>query len=79
MALPIKEIKKYHFYPSLRARVFAAHDAIIDLKSNTKIAAIEPIQPYIPRYYFKFIDYANIITNSKGSRILTGLPSTSFI
>ncbi|KAI5555123.1 hypothetical protein BDE02_19G059700 [Populus trichocarpa] len=136
MALPIKEIKKYHFYPSLRARacrvwiakfngqprsfncvfvdnqggaiqglakardllifaatiiegnhyeikgfytyenrvvniVIAAHDAIIDLKSNTKIATIEPIQPYVPRYYFKFIDYANIITNSKGSGILT--------
>ncbi|KAJ6971640.1 hypothetical protein NC653_032229 [Populus alba x Populus x berolinensis] len=135
MALPIKEIKKYNFYPSLRARacrvwiakfngqpssfncVFvdnqggaiqavaktrdlptfaaiviegnhyeikgfytyenravntvAAHDAVIDLKSNTKITGIEAITPFVPRYYFNFIDYAHIMTKSKSSRILT--------
>ncbi|KAJ6945951.1 hypothetical protein NC651_000888 [Populus alba x Populus x berolinensis] len=135
MALPIKEIRKYNFYPSLRARacrvwiakfngqpssfncVFvdnqggaiqavaktrdlptfaatviegnhyeikgfytyenravntvAAHDAVIDLKSNTKITGIEAITPSVPRYYFNFIDYTHIMTKSKSSRILT--------
>jgi hypothetical protein len=56
-----------------------AHDTVIDLKSNTKIAPIEAIQPSVPRYYFNFIDYAHIMTKSKGSRVLTGFPSTSFL
>lgn len=65
------EIERFYTYENIVANTVTAHDAVIDLKSDTKITAIEPIQPYVPRYYFNFIDYAHLITKSKGSRILT--------
>ncbi|KAI9400981.1 hypothetical protein POPTR_001G062301v4 [Populus trichocarpa] len=65
------EIKGFYTYENTVVNTVAAHDAVIDLKSNTKITGIEAITPHVPRYYFNFIDYAHILTKSKGSRILT--------
>ena len=73
------EIKGFYTYENRAVNTVVAHDAVIDLKSNTKITGIEAITPHVPRYYFNFVDYAHILTKSKGSRILTGLLSTSFI
>ena len=73
------EIKGFYTYENRALNTVAAHDAVIDLKSNTKITGIEAITPSVPRYYFNFIDYAHIMTKSKSSRNLTGLPFTSFI
>jgi len=73
------EIKGFYTYENRTVNTVAAYDAVIDLKSNIKIAAIEAIQPYVSRYYFSFIDYAHIMTKSKRSRVLTCLPSISFI
>uniref|UniRef100_A0A2K1ZKM8 Replication protein A OB domain-containing protein n=1 Tax=Populus trichocarpa TaxID=3694 RepID=A0A2K1ZKM8_POPTR len=65
------EIKGFYIYENRAVNTVVVHDVVIDLKSNTKIAGIEAITPYIPRCYFNFIDYAHILTKSKGSRILT--------
>ncbi|KAL9356244.1 hypothetical protein Peur_049497 [Populus x canadensis] len=65
------EIKGFYTYENRAVNTVAAHDAVIDLKSNTKITGIEAITPSVPRYYFNFIDYAHIMTKSKSSRNLT--------
>uniref|UniRef100_A0A2K2AZJ5 Uncharacterized protein n=1 Tax=Populus trichocarpa TaxID=3694 RepID=A0A2K2AZJ5_POPTR len=65
------EIKGFYTYENRVVNTVTVHDAVIDLKSNTKITGIEAITPHVPRYYFNFIDYAHILTKSKGSRILT--------
>uniref|UniRef100_A0A2K1ZPE8 Uncharacterized protein n=1 Tax=Populus trichocarpa TaxID=3694 RepID=A0A2K1ZPE8_POPTR len=65
------EIKGFYTYENRAVNTVAAHDAVIDLKSNTKIIGIEAITPYVPRYYFNFIDYTHILTKSKVSRTLT--------
>uniref|UniRef100_A0A6N2LHF7 Replication protein A 70 kDa DNA-binding subunit B/D first OB fold domain-containing protein n=1 Tax=Salix viminalis TaxID=40686 RepID=A0A6N2LHF7_SALVM len=49
-----------------------AHEAVIDLKSDTKVTRIDPITPPIPRHYFNFIDFAHLMTTGKRSGVLTG-------
>uniref|UniRef100_A0A6N2MFD4 ATP-dependent DNA helicase n=1 Tax=Salix viminalis TaxID=40686 RepID=A0A6N2MFD4_SALVM len=48
-----------------------SHEAIIDLKSDTKVAKIDPMTPPIPRHYFNFIDFAHLFTTGRQSGVLT--------
>ncbi|KAG5241489.1 replication protein DNA-binding [Salix suchowensis] len=50
-----------------------AHEAVIDLKSDTKVTRIDPMTPPIPRHYFIFIDFAHLLTMGKRSGVLTDL------
>uniref|UniRef100_A0A6N2NIF6 Rubredoxin-like domain-containing protein n=1 Tax=Salix viminalis TaxID=40686 RepID=A0A6N2NIF6_SALVM len=52
-----------------------AHEAVIDLKSDTKVTRIDPITPPIPRHYFNFIDFAHLMTTGRRSVVLTGKPN----
>jgi replication factor A1 len=49
-----------------------SHEAIIDLKSDTKVTKIDPMTPPIPRHYFNFIDFAHLFTTGRQSGVLTG-------
>ncbi|XP_073260150.1 uncharacterized protein [Populus alba] len=52
--------------------VVVGHEAVIDLKSDTKVTRLNSLPLSIPRYYFNFTDFAHILNKEKGSRLLTG-------
>ena len=49
-----------------------AHEAVIDLKSDTKVTRIDPMTPPISRHYFTFIDFTHLLTTGRRSGLLTG-------
>ena len=49
-----------------------AHEAVIDLKSDTKVTRIDPMTPPISRHYFTFIDFTHLLTTGRRSGVLTG-------
>ena len=67
------EIKNFYTYENRYTNVVVNHEAIIDLKSDTKITHLDSVKHDVPRYYFHLIDFAHVLSKGKGSRILTGL------
>nr|XP_034919245.1 replication protein A 70 kDa DNA-binding subunit D-like [Populus alba] len=47
------------------------HEAVVDLKSDTKVTRLNSPPLSIPRYYFNFTDFAHVLNKEKGSRLLT--------
>lgn len=46
---------------------------VVELESIIKTKAIDPLTPAVSRYYFRFIDFAHVLSLGKGSRVLTGI------
>ncbi|KAG5222160.1 replication protein DNA-binding [Salix suchowensis] len=64
------EIKDFYTYENRAANV-VDHEAIIDLKSDTKIVHLDSVKHDVPRYHFNLTDFAHVLTKGRGSRILT--------
>ena len=60
-------------YENRGVNIVVDHEAIIDLKSDTKIIHLDSVTHDVPRYHFNLIDFAHVLTKGKGSRILTGM------
>ena len=67
------QISGFYTFENRYTNSVVAHEAVIDLKSDTKVARLNPLTPQVPRHYFKFIDFAHLLTKGKGSRTLTGM------
>ena len=67
------QINGFYTYENRYTNFVVAHEVVIDLKSDTKIARLNPLTPQVPRHYFNFIDFAHLLTKEKGSRTLTGM------
>ncbi|KAG5240448.1 replication protein DNA-binding [Salix suchowensis] len=65
------EICGFYTFENRYTNSVVAHEAVIDLKSDTKVARIDPITPPIPRHYFHFIDFAHLMTTGRQSGVLT--------
>ena len=66
------EVCGFYTFENRYTNSVVAHEAVIDLKSDTKVTRIDPITPPIPRHYFNFIDFAHLMTTGKRSGVLTG-------
>ena len=66
------EVCGFYTFENKYTNSVIAHEAVIDLKSDTKVTKIAPIIPPIPRHYFNFIDFAHLMTTRKRSGVLTG-------
>ena len=67
------EIKDFYTYENRATNIVVDHQAIIDLKSDTKIVHLDSVKHEVPRYHFHLTDFAHVLTKGKGSRILTGI------
>uniref|UniRef100_A0A6N2NJ54 DUF223 domain-containing protein n=1 Tax=Salix viminalis TaxID=40686 RepID=A0A6N2NJ54_SALVM len=66
------EIKDFYTYENRAANV-VDHEAIIHLKSDTKIVHLDYAKHDVPRYHFNLTDFAHVLTKGRGSRILTAI------
>uniref|UniRef100_A0A6N2LTF1 ATP-dependent DNA helicase n=1 Tax=Salix viminalis TaxID=40686 RepID=A0A6N2LTF1_SALVM len=66
------EVCGFYTFENRYTNSVVAHEAVIDLKSDTKVTRIDPMTPPIPRHYFTFIDFAHLLTTGKRSGVLTG-------
>ena len=67
------QISGFYTFENRYTNSVVAHEAVIDLKSDTKVARLNPLTPQVLRHYFNFIDFAHLLTKGKGSRTLTGM------
>jgi len=67
------QISGFYTFENRYTNSVVAHEAVIDLKSNTKVARLNPLTPQVPRHYFNFIDFTHLLTKGKGSRTLIGM------
>jgi replication factor A1 len=67
------QISGFYTFENRYTNSVVAHEAVIDLKFDTKVARLNPLTPQVPRHYFNFIDFALLLTKGKGSRTLTGM------
>ena len=70
------EVCGFYTFENRYTNSVVAHEAVIDLKSDTKIIKIDPMTPPIRRHYFTFIDFAHLLTTAKRSGVLTGFIAT---
>jgi replication factor A1 len=68
------EVKNFYTFENRYMNAVVGHEAVIDLKSDTKVTRLNSPPLSIPRYYFNFTDFAHILNKEKGSRLLTGIP-----
>ena len=66
------EVYGFYTFENKYTNSVVAHEAVIDLKSDTKVTKIDPMTPPIPRHHFKFIDFAHLLTTGRRSGVLTG-------
>ncbi|KAJ6677619.1 hypothetical protein OIU85_008217 [Salix viminalis] len=72
------EIKDFYTYENRASNIVVDHEAVIDLKSDTKITHLDSLKHDVPRYYFNLIDFGHVLTKGMGSRILTEIQSEQF-
>ncbi|KAG5235298.1 replication protein DNA-binding [Salix suchowensis] len=65
------EICGFYTFENRYTNSVVAHEAVIDLKSDTKVIKIDPTTPPIRRHYFTFIDFAHLLTTGRRSGVLT--------
>nr|XP_034915104.1 replication protein A 70 kDa DNA-binding subunit B-like [Populus alba] len=65
------EVKNFYTFENRYMNVVVGHEAVVDLKSDTKVTHLNSPPLSIPRYYFNFTDFAHVLNKEKGSRLLT--------
>lgn len=50
-----------------------SHEAVIDLKSDTKVTRLDSLPLSIPRYYFNFTNFTHVLNKGKESRLFIGI------
>ena len=64
--------KNFYTFENRLVSTVVEREAIVNLKSNTKIVEIANMMPSIPRYYFGFKDFFVVLSKEKRSRLLIG-------
>ena len=68
------EVKNFYTFENRYMNTVVSYEAVINLKSDTKVTRLNSPPLSIPRYYFNFTDFAHILNKEKGSRLPTGIP-----
>ncbi|XP_061986220.1 replication protein A 70 kDa DNA-binding subunit D-like isoform X2 [Populus nigra] len=65
------EVKNFYTFENRYMNIVVSHEAVIDLKSDTKVTHLNSLPLSIPRYYFNFMDFTHVLNKGKESRLLT--------
>jgi replication factor A1 len=68
------EVKGFYTYENRSTNIVIDNDVVIELKSIVKTKAIDPLTPDMSRYYFRFIDFAHVLSLGKGSKARLSIP-----
>jgi len=67
------EVKNFYTFENQYINTVVSHEAVIDLKSDTKVTRLDSLPLSIPRYYFNFTDFTHVFNKGKESRLLTSV------
>jgi len=67
------EVKNFYTFENRYMNTVVSYEAVINLKSDTKVTRLDSLPLFIPQYYFNFTDFAYVFNKGKESRLLTGV------